>query len=788
MKKGKSWVIILVAVICIGLLGWYSTAVITDTKQKQEATANGESTKDKDYQNIKLGLDLSGGVSITYHIKDKNPSDKDVNDTIAKLEERAESYTTEYSVYKSGDDRITVEIPGVDDPNKVLEDLGSPGSLYFIAQYDSDGNANYTQDTSVEGGYKLNYDIDTLKANGSVILDGNDVKDASAQYDQSSSTSTKEPVVSLKLKDKAIDTWADATKKAKDAGQSIGIYYDDHFISVPTVSAVISDGNCVINGMKDYDEATSLATFIRVGAINLQLEELESNVVGAQLGGTALTNAVKAAIIGIILIMIFMIVLYGILGVVASIGLALYSMLTVLFIYWFEITLTLPGIAGIILGIGMAVDANVLIYERTKEELRAGKGVKKALADGYSNAFSAIFDSNLTSIITGIILFNFGTGPIRGFATTLIIGILVSFFTAVFMTRLVYEHFMNKDKWLNLTFTSKISRNLLVNTRFDFMGTNKKSLIIVSAIILVCIGSFALRGLSQSIDFTGGRNFKVQFENPVEPEQVRELIADKFGEDVNVNVIAIGTDKKTVRISTNYRIADEGNNVDSEIESYLYETLKPLLTQNITLATFIDRDNHTGGSIVSSQKVGPSIADDIKTGAVWSVVLALIAIGLYILIRFRNIAYSIGSIVALTCDTIMIIGAYSLLWGIVPFSLEIDQTFIGAILTAIGYSINDKVVIFDRVREFFGLYPKRDKRQLFNDSLNTTLARTINTSLSTLIVLLCIFILGGDSIRSFAFAMILGVVIGTLSSLFIASPIAYNMMKNKKVVVAATEE
>ena len=440
-----------------------------------------------------------------------------------------------------------------------------------------------------------------------------------------------------------------------------------------------------------------------------------------------------------------------------------------------------------VLSLGMAVDANVLIYERTKEELRAGKGVKKALADGYSNAFSAIFDSNLTSIITGIILFNFGTGPIRGFATTLIIGILVSFFTAVFMTRLVYEHFLSKDKWQNLTFTTKISKNLMANTHFDFMGTNKKSLIIVSAVIIVCIGSFAIRGLSQSIDFTGGRNFKVQFENPVEPEQVRELISSKFG-DANVSVIAIGTDKKTVRISTNYRIEDGGNNVDSEIESYLYETLKPLLTQNIDLATFIDRDNHTGGSIVSSQKVGPSIADDIKTGAIWSVVLALIAIGLYILIRFRNIAYSIGSIAALTCDTIMIIGAYSLFWGILPFSLEIDQTFIGAILTAIGYSINDKVVIFDRVREFFGLYPKRDKRQLFNDSLNTTLARTINTSLSTLIVLLCIFILGGDSIRSFAFAMILGVVIGTLSSLFIASPIAYNMMKSKKVVTTTTED
>ena len=391
----------------------------------------------------------------------------------------------------------------------------------------------------------------------------------------------------------------------------------------------------------------------------------------------------------------------------------------------------------------------------------------------------------MTSIITGIILFYFGTGPIRGFATTLIIGILCSFFTAVFMTRLVYEHFMNKDKLLNLTFTSPISKKMLVNTHFDFMGGNKKWLTITGVILLICIGSLVTRGLSQSIDFTGGRNFKVQFENPIEPEQVRELISNKFG-DANVSVISIGTDKKTVRISTNYRIQDEGNNVDSEIESYLYEALKPMLTQNITLATFIDRDNHTGGSIISSQKVGPSIADDIKTAAIWSVVFALIAIGLYILLRFRNIAYSVGSVAALTSDTLMIMGAYSLCWGWMPFSLEIDQTFIGAILTAIGYSINDKVVIFDRVREFFSLYPKRNVKQLFDDSLNTTLARTINTSLSTLIVLLCIFILGGDSIRSFAFAMILGVVIGTLSSLFVASPIAYMMLKNKKGSAPAT--
>lgn len=319
----------------------------------------------------------------------------------------------------------------------------------------------------------------------------------------------------------------------------------------------------------------------------------------------------------------------------------------------------------------------------------------------------------------------------------------------------------------------------MANVHFDFMGRNKLWMTLTGIGVVVCIAFLSMRGLSQSIDFTGGRNFKVQFENKVEPEQVRELIASKFG-DANVSVIAIGADGKTVRISTNYRIEEEGNNIDSEIEAYLYETLKPLLTQNITLETFIDRENHTGGSIISSQKVGPSIADDIKVSAIWSVVLALIAIGLYILLRFRNIAYSIGSVCALACDTIIILGAYSMFWGVLPFSLEIDQTFIGAILTAIGYSINDKVVIFDRVREFFSLYPKRNKKVLFNDSLNTTLARTINTSLSTLIVLLCIFILGGDSIRSFAFAMILGVVFGTLSSLFVASPIAYMLMKHSK--------
>ena len=625
------------------------------------------------------------------------------------------------------------------------------------------------------------YAIKSTERNGKAPLEGDVVTDAKDEFDQYS-----KPAVSMTMNSDGARRWAQLTKQ--NIGRSIAIVLDNYVYSAPNVNSEITGGRSQITGHFTPEQAKDLANVLKSGKMPAPAHIVQEDIVGPSLGQESINAGIFSFVVALILLMIYMCSMYGFIpGMVANCALILNFFFTLGILSSFQAALTMSGIAGMVLSLGMAVDANVLIYERTKEELRAGKGVKKALADGYSNAFSAIFDSNLTSIITGIILFNFGTGPIRGFATTLIIGILVSFFTAVFITRIVYEHFMNKDKWLNLTFTTKISKNLMTNTHFDFMGTNKKSLIIVSAIIVVCIGSFAIRGLSQSIDFTGGRNFKVQFENPVEPEQVRELISSKFG-DANVSVIAIGTDKKTVRISTNYRIEDEGNNVDSEIESYLYETLKPVLTQNITLETFIDRDNHTGGSIVSSQKVGPSIADDIKTGAIYSVVLALLAIGLYILLRFRNIAYSIGSIVALSCDTIMIIGAYSLFWGILPFSLEIDQTFIGAILTAIGYSINDKVVIFDRVREFFGLYPKRDKRVLFNESLNTTLARTINTSLSTLIVLLCIFILGGDSIRSFAFAMILGVVIGTLSSLFIASPIAYNMMKNKKVVVPATEE
>ena len=618
------------------------------------------------------------------------------------------------------------------------------------------------------------YAIKSTERNGRAPLEGDVITDAKDEYDQ-----FNKPCVSMSMNTEGARRWAVLTKQ--NIGKEIAIVLDGYVYSAPRVNGEITGGNSQITGNFTPELTKDLANVLKSGKMPAPARIVQEDIVGPSLGQESINQGIMSFIVALIILMTYMCAMYGFIsGMIANMALFINFFFTLGILTSFQAALTMSGIAGMVLSLGMAVDANVLIYERTKEELRAGKGTKQALSEGYANAFSAIFDSNLTSIITGIILFYFGTGPIRGFATTLIIGILCSFFTAVFLTRLVYEHYMGKDKWLNLTFTTGISKNLMQNVHYNFMGKIKRSFTIWGTIIVICLISFVVRGLSQSIDFTGGRNFVVQFEQKVAPETVRSLLQPKVG-DANVQAIALGTDGKTVRVTTNYRIEENSSTIDSEIEEFLYDALKEgnLLGEGTTLEIFIDRDNRAGGSIISSQKVGPSIADDIKTSAIWSVVFALIAIGLYILIRFRNIAFSIGATVALAVDTVLIIGAYSLCHGWMPFSLEIDQTFIGAILTAIGYSINDKVVIFDRVREFFGLYIKRDRAQLFNDSLNTTLCRTINTSLSTLIVLLCIFFLGGDSIRSFAFAMILGVVIGTLSSLFIAAPVAYLTMGNK---------
>ena len=622
--------------------------------------------------------------------------------------------------------------------------------------------------------YEL-YAIKSTQRNGRAPLEGDVVVSAADTYDQYG-----RPCVTMSMNTDGARRWANLTKN--NIGRAIAIVLDGCVYSAPNVNSEITGGRSEITGNFTIEQTKDLANVLRSGKMPAPARIVQEDIVGPSLGQESINQGITSFIVAFILLMIYMCAIYGLIpGAIANGALLVNLFFTLGVLASFQAALTLSGIAGLVLSLGMAVDANVLIYERAKEELRGGKPVRAALTDGYKNAFSAIFDSNFTSIITGVILFYFGTGPIRGFATTLIIGIFCSFFTAVFLTRVFYEHFMEKGKLLNITFVTKWSKNLMINTAYNIMGARKKSFIIFGALAVIMIVSFAVRGLSQSIDFTGGRNFVVQFEQEVEPETVRALLKTKITED-NVQAIALGTDKKTIRITTNYRINEDDTNVDTEIEAFLYNAFMEgkLLSEGLDLATFIDRDNRAGGSIISSQKVGPSIAEDITKGAIWSVIFALAAIFLYILIRFRNIAFSIGSITALAIDVLMIIGCYSLFYGILPMSLEIDQTFIGAVLTAIGYSINDKVVVFDRIREFIGLYPKRDKYSLFNDSINTTLSRTINTSVSTLIVLLCIFILGGDSIRSFSFAMILGVVFGTLSSIFIAAPVAYMTLTKKE--------
>ena len=635
---------------------------------------------------------------------------------------------------------------------------------------------------TVEGGREFPlYAIKTRGANGKAPLTGESVTEAKDEFD-----SFGRPCVSMKMNSDGAAKWSALTES--NVGHAIAIVLDGLVYSAPNVQNKIDGGNSQITGSFTTNDTKDLANVLQSGKMPAPAQIVQEDVVGPSLGQESIKQGMWSFIFAFVLLMIYMCVMYGFKpGMVANMALVLNFFFTLGILTSLQAALTMSGIAGMVLTLGMAVDANVLIYERTKEELKSGKNLRAAVAAGYSNAFSAIFDSNLTSIITGVILFNFGTGPIKGFATTLIIGIVCSFFTAVWITRIVYENRLNKDKWQNLTFTTGVSKNLMQGTKYNFMGIYKRSFTVFGIILLACAASFAVRGLSQSIDFTGGRNYKINLLNEVEPEQVTSALQAKFdaatakvegAEKATVKAIALGTDKKSVRVTTNYRISDNSAEVDSEIETILYETLKEenLIDKNISFDSFVNPDEREGGSIISSQKVGPSIAKDITYGAIISVILALVAIFLYILLRFRNVAFSVGSTVALVVDTMLIIGAYSLCYGWIGFSLEIDQTFIGAILTAIGYSINDKVVVFDRIRENFNLYPKRDRQRLFNDSLNQTLARTINTSASTLIVLLCIFVFGGESIRSFAFAMILGVVGGTLSSLFIAAPTAYLVM------------
>ncbi len=622
------------------------------------------------------------------------------------------------------------------------------------------------------------YALYALKANnGKAAMDGSTVTDANSDHDPNRNME----VVNMQMNSDGARQWAAITGEQR--GFPVAIVLDNQVYSSPNVNDQITGGRSEITGNFSVQEAQDLANVLKSGKMNAKVDIISNYVIGPSLGQQAINSGIMSFVVAIVLLMILMIAYYGFIpGLVANLGLICNLFFTLGILASFQAVLTLSGIAGIVLALGMAVDANVLIFERTKEELRAGKNARTAIADGYSNAFSAIFDSNLTSIITGVILLLYGTGPIKGFATTLIIGIICSFFTAVYLTRIVFIVGAKKKAFEKLTFETALSRKMFTNTHIDFLAKRKISFTVVFAIIAVMICSFFVKGMNQGIDFSGGRNYIVKLDNDAD----RQVIEDKLKEvfpGASTMVINI-EDKNQVRISTNYKINDGTQEVEKEITDKLYQVVNPMMSTQLTPEQFSATDSSRG--IISQQKVGPTVADDMRNEAYIAVTLSLIAMFLYILIRFRNVAFSLGALAAVAFTAFTIIGFYSLFYGILPFAMEVDQTFIAAILTVIGYQINDTVVVFDRVRENTTLYPKKDFYSVINESINSTLGRTVMTSFSTLLVLLAIFFLGAESIRSFVFAMIFGVIIGTFATIFVASPVAYLTDRRRQVSAAKT--
>lgn len=753
MKKSKGIISLVIILACLVGLGYYASTILSATQQG------------KDKNSIKLGLDLSGGVSITYQIDDKNPSQEDIDDTISKLEERAENYSTEYSVYQVGDDRITVEIPGVTDANAVLEDLGSPGSLYIIKEHDADGNANYSYD-STQKGFKLNYDIQNLIDNGSVILTGSDIQSAEAVYQSSSAAGTKEPVVSFSLTDDGAKIFADATTEAASSGDSIGIYYDDHFVSVPTVKSAITDGSGIIEGMGSFDEAKALATYIRIGAINLKLSELESSVVGASLGTQALATSVKAGMIGLALVMVFMIVMYSISGVAASIALGIYITLTIAFIYLFEITLTLPGIAGIILGIGMAVDANVIIFARIREEIAKGKTVRLAIEEGYKKALSSIVDGNVTTFIAALVLMLLGSGTVKGFAYTLMISIILSMFSALFITRTLmralYAVGVRSEKFYGRAKERKAIN--FIKYRFVYFAI---SLVVIGAGIIGMIAYHATSGkaLNFSLEFVGGTSTTADFGKAYTIDEIESDIIPEISKITGDSAIQA----TTVDNSTNIVIKTRTLSLDErqEMESVLGDKFG------------VDK------STITSQSISSTVSGEMKRDAVMAVIVACIFMLLYIWFRFKDIRFASSAIIALVHDVLVVLTAYALI------RISVGGTFIACMLTIVGYSVNDTIVIFDRIRENLHGAKKltpESLTEIANTSLTQTMARSINTSITTLITVIVLYILGVASIREFALPLMIGLISGAYSSIFIATELWYIMKlhlgKNKLVTKA----
>lgn len=640
-----------------------------------------------------------------------------------------------------------------------------------------------------DGTYKTTPYWQLIAIKGEAALEGDAVVSASSEFDNMQGN-----MVNMRMNDAGAQAWATITRN--NIGRPIAIVLDNAVYSFPNVNNEITGGSSQITGNFTPEEANDLANVLKSGKMSARVDVVSNNVIGPSLGAEAIQKGFISFIVALVLLMIYMIAIYGLIpGLVANIGIMLNLYFTLGILASFQAVLTLSGIAGIVLSMGMAVDANVLIFERTKEELRNGKKLRQAIKDGYSNAFSAIFDSNLTSVITGVILLIFGSGPIKGFATTLIIGLVCSFFTAVFLTRIAFDLLTKNGRNAGLSFETGISRKMLTNTKFNFIGSSKVSACVWIFLIVVSIASLAIRGMNQGIDFSGGRNYVVQFDKEVNPQELQQKLADLLQTEANDKTVSVGVitiDNPTkVRISTNYKIDTETPGIDNEISALLYKGLQSELTGKdgkvMDMNSFAIADESRG--IISIQKVGPSVADDMKRDAFWAVGIAVVCMFLYILLRFRNIAFSVGAVAAVALTAFLIIGFYSVCWGFFPFSMEVDQSFIAAILTIIGYQINDTVVVFDRVREMMKLYPKEDRFLTFNKALNTTLTRTINTSFSTLLVLLCIFFLGGDTIRSFTFAMIFGVIVGTFCSLFCAAPVAYAIIRKggKKATATVAE-
>lgn len=741
MRKNKAIAIILVVVVLLAGLGVYGSNVLNSTIKSGD-------------QSIVLGLDLSGGVSITYQIMTENPTQTDINDTIAKLEERAENYSTEYAVYQVGDDRITVEIPGVFDANAVLEELGSPGALYFIVSKNADGKANYSYDTSSdeEVPYKLNFKLEELIENGSVILTGNDVKAAQAGYVQNQ-YGGNDPIVSLSLTDEAAKIFSEATKEAAKNKDTIAIYYDDHFISVPTVNEAITNGECVISGSRDYADAEELATFIRIGAISLKLEELESNVVGAQLGSKALTTSVDAAKIGLLLIMLFMIIMYRLPGVVAAMALGIYTFGTVSFVQLFGITLTLPGIAGIILGIGMAVDANVVTFARIREEIAAGTSVSMSIKNGYKKAMSAIVDGNATTFIAAVVLMLLGSGTVKGFAYTLMISIIMSMFTALLVAKYLMQAFYAvglKDK--------KFYGAAKEIKTIDFLKRRGLWFVVSLAIIVAGIGGMAYHGATSGkafnygIEFAGGTSTTVDFGKAYTIEEIEKEIIPEVSKVIKDSAVQATT-------------------VDDST-SIVLKTKTLSLEEREALNAMLVKEFGVKEETITSQSISSTVSGEMRRSAIIAVIVACFFMLIYIRLRFKDLRFATSAICALVHDVLVVLAAYALL------RITVGNTLIACVLTVVGYSINNTIVVFDRIRENLATVKKQTPEgwyEVANRSLTQTLTRSMYTSFTTVVMVVLLYILGVPAIKEFALPLLIGMLAGTYSSLLIATQLWYEM-------------